>query len=182
MRWQDVLAGGLMGVADPSDGSLFITGDWQKTVVATTLVSSSGTAALSSATPTSAAILRAGGAEQSKSPVGRSAASRTNLILTETGGASAQVETKLVDASGAVVATKTYALSPYAYLQINDMFGPNGFNLPAGDVANMKLTARVTSGAGAAEATTTVINNASGAYQIALLGAASGGSGIAIGF
>lgn len=181
VRLQDVL-GGLLGVADPSDGSIFIAGDTQKTIIATSLVSSAGTAALSAVTLSSPAIMRTSGAEQTKSPVGRSAASRTNLILTETGGGSAIVETKLLNAAGAIVSRRSYALTPYAYFQVNDMFGPSGFNMPAGDVSNMKLTAHVTSGTGAAEATTTVIDNASGAAQVSLLGATTGGeSGIGIG-
>lgn len=176
----DVLVS-LLQVSGASDGTLVLTGDTAKVVVACELASGAGASPLSAVLPSSSAIMHAGGAEQSVSHLSRGAATRTNLILTETSGGAATVKVTLRDASGATIADRSYSVPAYAYLQVNDVYGPNGLDLPAGDRSGMTLAVRVAGGAGSVEATTTVIDNATGAAQITLLGATSGSTGGGIG-
>ena len=117
----------------------------------------------------------------------KSATYRTNLILTEVSGGWADVELTLLGPNGNVVQTRTFSVSPFQYFQINDLFGPNGFDLrrmPVGGWVGFSVRAEVVGGDGHVAAVATKIRNSDGYAIITNLGDENGGGdgGGTIGF
>jgi hypothetical protein len=110
-----------------------------------------------------------GSAEVFGTLIEKSADWRTNLILVETANDWATVERTLHGPRGRAAAG-TFNVAPRQYLQINDMFGPNGFGMkPRMEFIGWTVSARVVSGAGRVIATTTKITWVTGAAVIASL-------------
>jgi len=86
---------------------------------------------------------------------------RTNVIFVEVTGQPCDVLLSLNGPTGNPLAQKTVSVTGNQYLQINDVFGPNGLDLGDGPFQNMEVTARVLSGDGRVIGVATVIDNVS---------------------
>ena len=128
------------------------------------------TAAQLSAIPsTGREITYLGGARLSFAGVQKSSVERSNLVILETGGAATRVRVVLTDLIGTVLGAKELSLEPYAYLQINDVFGPAGFNLGDGPFSDVNVAVEVASGNGRVLSFVSTIVNASRNPEIYLL-------------
>ena len=94
---------------------------------------------------------------------------RTNLILVETTGQSAQVLVRAYAATGEKLAEQTFPVGPSEYRQITGVFGDSGLKLGAGPFQNMEITAQVVSGTGVVLAVATVNDNVSRNPEILVL-------------
>ena len=100
----------------------------------------------------------------------RSDQKRTNLILVNINAKpSCQVRLLLLDAEGNDLGRKEVVVDVEQYLQINDIFGPTGFNLPPGVYRDMVIEATVVCGDGRVLGFVTINDNISRNPEIIVL-------------
>ncbi len=149
----DVLVA-LFGVTNRSFGWIRMTGD-VKRVVAVSAVSaqvdpsdpSKGfkTAQVDGFLEGSPDLMGASEPERRFAGAEKSVQRRTNLILVETGGGAASATIRAYGPTGEVLATRSVAVAPLQYFQINDVFGDSGLALGAGPFQNMPIGVSITS-------------------------------------
>ncbi len=165
----DVLSS-LFGVTGQSRGWVKVRGD-VGAVIAVAAIStpvdpfdpSRGlkTAQVNGLLSTAPAMLSSGVTEHRFAGMEKSIAKRTNLVLVETAGQSAQLTLRATSAAGQVLKEMTANVGPNQYFQINDLFGPSGLALGDGPFTDVELSARVTSGDGRVVGLVTVNDNLS---------------------
>ena len=99
----------------------------------------------------------------------KSVEKRTNAMFVEVTGKPVNVRLTATDAGGSVLATKNLTVAANQYLQLTDVFGPQGFNLGAGPFFQIELSAQVLSGEGKIISFVTVIDNKARSPQLYLL-------------
>jgi len=87
----------------------------------------------------------------------KSAAFRSNLLLTEVGGESAEVEVTLLDRTGETLGTTERSVGAFSTSQINDVFAAVGFE---GSADGVLAVVEVTEGEGRVTAIGSVVDNA----------------------
>lgn len=103
---------------------------------------------------------------------------RTNLILVEVSGRPATASVRAVDEAGRTLASRTFEVESRQYLQINDIFGPNGLGLGDGPFSNVEIAVSVQGGDGRLISFVTRNDNISGNPEVFVLkepGPPSGG-------
>lgn len=99
----------------------------------------------------------------------KSSVRRSNLVFVETAGVSTTVRATLTNALGTVVAVKDVVVKPFAYVQVNDLFGASFFNVGDGPFSEMDVSVSVTAGAGRVLSFVSSIVNASRNPEIYVL-------------
>jgi hypothetical protein len=168
----DVLAN-LFLVTDPSYGWMRIDGDTPKVLAVagiSTAVDPSDpskglkTAQVNAVLEDSDAVMVNGAEDNRFSGAEKSDERRTNVVLVETGGDSAEVTISLATPTGESMGERTYPVAPGQYLQINDVFGDVGVG--DGPFQNAEVLARVSSGLGRVIALVTMVDNVSASPEI----------------
>ena len=100
----------------------------------------------------------------------RSEQKRTNLILVSINSLpTCNVRLLLLDAEGNDLGRKEYFLQNSQYLQVNDIFGPEGFNVPAGPYRDMVIETSAVCGTGRVLGFVTINDNISRNPEIIVL-------------
>ena len=173
----DVVAA-LFGLTAQTYGWVSIEGEVQKVAAAAAISTQVGnanaakgrTAAQLAAIPsTSLQITSSAGPAIRFAGAEKSSVRRSNLVLVETVGSESSVRVVLSDTVGRVLGVKELVVKPYEYVQINDLFGPAGFNLGDGPFSDVEVAVKVTAGDGRVLSFVSTIVNASRNPEIYLL-------------
>lgn len=99
----------------------------------------------------------------------KSVQKRTNLILLNPSDKGVTARVSLSDAQGNVIASRPYNVAAGQYLQIFDLFGPQGMNLDGAQFLDYDVAAQVISGEGKLISFATVIDNLSRSPSVYIL-------------
>lgn len=168
----------LFGVTNRSYGWIEVTGDVGR-VVAVSAVSSlvdpadpargRKTAPVDGLLSDSPDIAGRTGQERRFAGAEKSVLRRTNLIVVETSGKPATVSVRALDDRGRTLGASAFPVEARQYLQINDVFGPNGLDLGEGPFQNVEIAVRVTAGDGRVVSFVTRNDNLSGNPEVFVL-------------